>query len=118
VTADLLALIVGTILSLLGSYVYGFNVWFAALADAQKKMLMLAMLFGTICVVFGLACVGVLGSAVQVTCDKAGAWGLLKAFLLALMANQATYKISPQTASVTEVKTLAEAEEYRDALKK
>jgi uncharacterized membrane protein YqjE len=117
-TAELLALIVGTLLSLAGSYLYGFNVWYAALDETKKRLLMLAMLLGSTLAIFGLACVGVLGSAVQVTCDKAGAWGLLTAFFKALLANQAVFKISPQTASVTEVKTLADAKEYRDALKK
>ena len=42
---------------------------------------------------FGLSCGGVLDS---VTCDKAGALGLVSALIAALVANQATYLISPK----------------------
>jgi len=58
---------------------------------------MLALLCLTALASFGLACTG-WGSAfgLALTCDRSGAVELISALVFAIMANQSTYKISPQ----------------------
>ena len=43
---------------------------------------------------YGLSCAGLFNTGV--TCDKPGLTGLITAFILALMANQSTFAISPK----------------------
>jgi hypothetical protein len=59
---------------------------------------------------FGLACLAVLGDlfGVSLTCDKAGGLVLIRSFILAVIANQATYLISPTAPKVKEVKAARE----------
>ncbi len=58
---------------------------------------MLALLVVVSVGVVALACAG-LGSdlGIAITCDRAGAIGVLRALVLAIMANQSTYKITPK----------------------
>lgn len=104
-TADTLALFAGVILSLLFSYIPGLNTWFAALEPAVKRLLMLALVLVVALGIVGLACAG-LGAdlGISVTCDKAGLLGVLRAFVLAMIANQGTYQATPLPASVKAAK--------------
>lgn len=104
-TADGLALYAGVLLSLLFSYVPGLNTWFAGLEAIYKRLIMLALLLLTALAVYGIACIGWgewLG--VALTCDKTGLVELVRAFVLAMIANQATYQISPETKGVRAAK--------------
>ena len=95
-TADLLSSLAGAALSLTFSYAPGTTDWFNRLDGTRKRLVMLVLLLLTSLAVFGLACVGWLsGFGLQATCDQAGAMGLARAFLLALVANQSTYLIAP-----------------------
>jgi hypothetical protein len=99
-TAVLLSSIVAIVLSLLFSYVPGLNTWYAALTGEWKRVGMAVLLLLTAGAVFGLSCAQVL---TYVTCDQVGAIGLVKIFVAALIANQATFVISPQTVTVKAV---------------
>jgi len=104
-TSELLASIVGVALSLIFSYIPGVKDWYDRMGmkpdlseeendkrnRAYKQMVMGLLLIGTTCIVFGLACGGVIEA---VTCDKVGALGLAKVLLAALIANQSTYLIT------------------------
>jgi hypothetical protein len=104
--AQTLALLAGVILSLLFSYIPGLNVWFAALDGSIKRLVMLALLFVVGVGVVGIACAGFGGDiGVAVSCDRAGFVGVLKAFVLALIANQAAYAATPLPAKVTAAKS-------------
>lgn len=96
-TADLLSTISGALLSLGFSYLPGASDWFSRLDGTRKRLVMLALLLLSTLAIFGLACAGWANElGLAVTCDQPGALGLLRAFLLALMANQSAYALSPQ----------------------
>ena len=91
-SSQLLAGIAGIVLSLLFEYLPGLHDWYNALTDIKQKLIMLAALLVSAAGIFALAC---LGRYDLVTCDVAGVWMLLEYFVLAVIANQATYLISP-----------------------
>jgi hypothetical protein len=108
-TAQMLAAAAGILLSLLFSYIPKLNTWYAAQSEEAKKLIMLGLLFVIAVGAFGLSCAGVLTDlfGIAITCDKAGAIGLIQAFVLAVIANQGVYAITPQTAAVKAAKEQA-----------
>ena len=104
-TADGLALYSGLVLSLLFSYVPGLNVWFAKLESIHKRLIMLGLLLLTAATIYGMACLGWAASfGIALTCESKGLVELVRAFVLAMIANQAAYPISPQTPAVRAIK--------------
>jgi len=98
-TADnSLALIAGTVLSLLFSYVPGLRQRYDALAADHKRLVMLAALALVTLGLYGASCAGLydLPFVASVECTRAGASGLFELFLSALIANQATFLASPK----------------------
>ena len=93
-SAEALALYSGVALSLVFSYVPGLNKKFDGLQPDYKRLIMLGALVLTAGIVFGISCSGWLD--VGITCDQAGIVALLQAFVLALIANQSAYAISPK----------------------
>lgn len=91
---ELLASVGGVVLSLAFSYIPGLDTWYAALDGKAKRLVMLGVLFATALAVFGLSCAKLW---VSVTCDQAGAIELVKAFIMAMVANQATFLMSPRS---------------------
>jgi len=79
-TAEMISASAGILLSLVFSYVPGLSDWFNALDGAHKRLVMLAAL-------------------VLPACSQAGLLSLLEALIAALVANQATYMISPKKAA-------------------
>lgn len=97
--------VAGAILALLFAYIPGLNTWYAGKSSEYKSLLMLGLLALVAGGAYGLACLGWAADfGIAVSCDKEGGIALLKAFLAALVANQATYKIAPQTQSVRDAK--------------
>ena len=88
---NLLAMLAGSVLSLLFGYVPGLRDWYEAQAGVKKAQVMAGVLL--------IAAVGVFLAAcytpwpVGVTCDEAGFWQLAQLFIAALVANQAAYLI-------------------------
>ena len=91
--SEQLAAVAGLVLSLAFSYVPGLSDWYGALEATRKRLVMAGLLLVVTVGVFGFSCGGL---ANIVTCDKAGAWALVNAFIAALVANQATYQITPR----------------------
>ena len=106
-TSETLILISSALLSLLFSYIPGLNVKFAELPDQTKKLVMAGMLLIVTGGIFGLACLGVLQDLfnVSITCERESAITLIRGFIFAVMANQGTFKLSPQTQAVKDAKS-------------
>jgi hypothetical protein len=94
-TSDTLVLLSGAVISLLFSYVPGLNSWFDALKSEYKRLIMAGLMLLVGAGAFGLACAGLAADfGVNVACDQAGGFGLMRAWVLAIIANQGAYKIS------------------------
>lgn len=93
-SADFLASVSGALLSLIFAYVPGLKGWFDGLAGEMKRGIMAALLLVVAAAVFGLACANLAGDfGLAATCDKSGLIEIVKAFVAALVANQATYAL-------------------------
>lgn len=90
---ETLAMIAGVILSLIFSYIPGARNWFDQYAPEAKRLIMLVLLavvaFGS----YGLACAGILTG---IACTVPGAIDVVWTLILAVIANQAAYSISPK----------------------
>lgn len=102
--AQMLTTISGIALSLFFSYVPGLNTKFATLDPIYKRLIMLICLLIVSAASFGLACWPLFAEYVNVTCDVPGFVGLLQSFILAAIANQTAYSLSPQPKVVREAK--------------
>lgn len=96
-SAETLSLIAGTLLSLLFSYVPGAREWFDPLSATHKRLTILGLLTISAGAIYGLSCLG-WGSAwgVTIPCDQKGVLVLLEQLILAIIANQGVYAISPR----------------------
>lgn len=101
-TSAAIAVILGAVISLLFSYVPGLSVWFAGLKTEIKQLVMAGLMLVVTGAAFGLVCAGIIQSTT--TCDKTGLIQVVFVFIQALMANQATYALSPQTKAVESAK--------------
>lgn len=102
VTPELLASIAGVILSLFFSYIPGLNTKFAALDTMYQRLVMLLLLVITAGALYGLGCAAIILAGI--TCDKQGLLQLIWIFILAVIANQSAFSISPPTKAVKAVK--------------
>lgn len=100
--AETMAGAAGAMLSVLFAYVPGLSGWYARLGagdeqlgGAQRRLVMLAALVIVALGSYGLACLGA-GEhfGLELSCDQAGLAGLVRALVLALAANQATYVLA------------------------
>lgn len=109
-SAEMIAAIAGGLLSLGFSYIPGLSGWFERLGElpedgydngTSKRLVMLGLLLLVSASVFGLVCSGwgeiVFGGSEPVpTCDQEGVMGLIRVLILAVMANQSIYQITPR----------------------
>jgi hypothetical protein len=95
-SAESLSLVAGTVLSLAFSYIPGVRSWFIGFDPASKRLIMLALLAITAGGVYGLSCLG-WGFAwgITLSCDQSGLLGLIEQFVIAIIANQSIFAISP-----------------------
>jgi hypothetical protein len=107
-TPEVLAAVLGVVLSLAASYVPRFRTWWAALLDDYKRLIMALanILIGV--VIYALACSPNTGFPF-VVCPTGGFWYLVQVILLALIANQTTDRVSPDTNDVKEIKAAQKA---------
>lgn len=92
-SSEQLGALAGLILSLAFSYVPGLSDKFATLESTTKRLIMAGLLLLVAGGAFGLSCANVINA---IECTQAGALSLINTFVAALVANQATYLISPQ----------------------
>lgn len=92
-TAELIAMIAGALLSLGFSYIPGLAPWFDGLAKEYKQLIMLGLLVLVAAVSYGLSCLG-WGAAwgVNIPCDQAGLQALISQLIIAVIANASVYK--------------------------
>lgn len=101
VTATLLFTIAGLLLSVLGSYIPGFNTWFAKKSKEFKQLLMLIAILVVAVVIAVLSFTGVW---VLIAPTKNGVIMLVLYVLMAIVSNQGVYSITPAARSVKQVK--------------
>jgi hypothetical protein len=94
-TATQLTTASAIVLSLCFSYIPGVKAAWDPLTGTAKRLWMLLCLAIVTAASFGIACWSVTAEIVPVTCDQAGAITLITAFIQAVIANQATFLISP-----------------------
>ena len=99
-TPDTLAALAGALLSLCFAYIPGLSTWYAAQLANTKRLIMLAALALTAGAVFGFGCLGWAGGLglPVVACDRAAALEIVRLFILAMVANQAAFTLSPKPA--------------------
>jgi hypothetical protein len=91
----------GILLSLSLSYIPGLSAWFGELPAERKRLVMLGLLVVATGGIVGLACGGLAAElGLAVSCDKPGMLQILRAFVLAVIANQATFAITPRPVRV------------------
>ena len=91
-TDNAVASLAGVVLALLFGYAPGLRGWFEALEPTRKALAMLALLAVAAGLLYGAACWTPFDAA-GVTCDEPGVWLVVRLFLAAMVANQATYQI-------------------------
>lgn len=102
-SAEIISGIVGGILALVFAYFPNLNTSYAGLSSEKKSLIMIWLLFVTSIVVAVLAQYGIIQTQEPVT------WvTVVRAFISALIVNQPTHNILPETKAVTEAKAARE----------
>lgn len=97
-TPEFLVLVFGVALSLAVSYIPGLSAAYDKLDGSLKRVVMLAGVIVIGAGVYGLNCAGVPWAGVpSVACTQQGALGVMQAVIMAAIANQATYALSPKS---------------------
>lgn len=91
--ADQLSAVAGVLLSLAFSYLPGISDGYDKLPGTQKRLVMAMLLLVVAIAAYGLSCANVINN---VSCTQPGLLSLVDAFIAALVANQATFLLSPQ----------------------
>ena len=92
-SAEQLGIYGGNVISLGFSYVPKLKDWFDKLSPDYKRLVMLGSLAAIAAGSIGLSC---LGRYDAFTCDVDGAWKAGEVFILAAIANQSAYMLSPK----------------------
>jgi hypothetical protein len=99
---ELLASVAGILLSLAFSYIPGLRVKWAAVEPDKQRLIMLGLVVLVAGAIFGLGCANWV--VVNLACDQSGIQKLVGIIILALIANQSVYAISPLPADVKDAK--------------
>jgi hypothetical protein len=96
-SAESLSLVAGTLLSLIFSYVPGIHNSYSNLESTIKRLIMLGLLLVVSGSIYGLSCLGWAQEwGMAITCNQSGLMALIRQTLIAIIANQSVYAISPQ----------------------
>ena len=98
-TDNTVGMLAGAILALLFGYAPGLRPWYETLEPTRKALVMLALLLLAALLLYGTACYTPFDTGV--TCDEAGLWQVVRLFLAAMIANQATYLIGVRPSRTT-----------------
>lgn len=94
-SAEELVAIAGVIISMLFEYLPKLHDWYNAQPDNYQRLMMLGLMLAAALGAYGLSCAGVVDAW---ACDKGGLLSMIKVFLAAVIANQATYVVLPRRA--------------------
>ena len=101
-SAESLSLVAGTSLSLGFSYIPGARRWFEEFDPEIRRLIMLALLVCSACIVYAFSCLGWAAEwGISLVCDRSGLFGLIEQLVLAIIANQSIYAITPRTTQPT-----------------
>lgn len=93
-TAETLTILAASVLSFAFGYVPKLKDWYDALEATHKRLVMAGLLLAIAAAIFGLSCWQIVPPEYQLTtCDSAGFVALVRAYVLALAANQGTYML-------------------------
>jgi len=104
VTPELIAAIIGALISVLFSYFPKLNTLFAALAENQKKLIMLGLMVLVSGVIYLGDCV-LNWWVTDLVCGQEGLWRLATILISSIVGNQGVFSLTPQTTSVRLAKT-------------
>ena len=96
--SDTISVAAGVLISLGASFIPGLKDRFQALEPTQQRLVMLLLMCIVGVGVFAVSCAGLVS---VVSCTRDGAVLIVRAFVLAAVANQTTYSIVPQPAGGT-----------------
>lgn len=99
VTPELLSAIAGVLIALAFSYIPGLNTKWASLPAELQRLIMAGLMLIVSAVIFLLGCLNFV-SIPDFVCTARSAVQFIWTFLLAVMANQSSYKLMPQTPAV------------------
>jgi len=95
-SAESLSLIAGAVLSLVFSYIPGAKGWFMGFEPEIKRLIMLGLILVSAAAVFGLSCLGWgIDLGINLSCNRSGLLGMVQQIVIAIIANQSIYAISP-----------------------
>ena len=95
-SAESISLIAGTVLSLLFSYLPGARNWYTQFSPEVKRSIMLGLILLTGGIIYGLSCLGWgVAWGIAPICNQSGLLGLIEQVVIAIIANQSIYAISP-----------------------
>lgn len=97
-SSDFLAAAAGILLSLIFSYVPGVAPWFEGKDATTKRGIMLLLIVLVGAASFAAACFNIVIPGINLVCTQAGIVELLTNILVAAIANQTTYQLSPEPA--------------------
>lgn len=106
-TPEKIAMVAGLAVSLILSWFPGLRTKFARLSEDAKKGIMLLVLAVTAGAVYGLNCSGFIDAGIG--CDQNGVARFAWLFILAMVTNQSTFKITPLPKDVKTIKAEAAA---------
>lgn len=98
-SAELLAAIAGILLSVGFEYIPGLRERYNALDDTRQRLVMLVLLVLAAVGAFALSCTGWWSF---VSCNQAGAVGLINTLIVAITTNQTTFLILPKRKETTQ----------------
>lgn len=100
-----IAVIAGIILTLAFSYIPKLNISYGLLDPTYKRLIMAGLLLVVSAGAYGLSCAGLAADfGLLVTCDRPALIGLVRSFIVAVVANQSLYALSPEASAVEQAK--------------
>lgn len=102
-TPEMLAAVVGTVISLIALLVPGVNTWFGGQPKETQQAIMAGLTVLAGVVIYLLACTPAIGFTF-VSCPTGGIWQLLAIILAAIVPNQSVYRAIPTPAAVKKAK--------------
>lgn len=99
---ELIVSITGAVISLVFSYFPGLRQAYASMPAELKSAIMILLMAGVVAAIVALNCSGWIQAGIS--CDSIGIQQVVWWYILALIANQGVYQVSPQPADVRQAK--------------